>query len=156
MMRIAGFLALAALAAACGGDDDTFRVGEPDEPTDENPPRIEHSSDSAPRTLGESVAIEATVTDISMIESIVLYYQKETDGPEWQSTPMSFSVLEPNTEGNDSSTHLAEASAEIPGAAVNGAGMRYYVFASDEWGNESCAPSGCANGPHYFPVVPPR
>jgi hypothetical protein len=33
-------------------------------------------------------------------------------------------------------------------------GMRYYIRAIDDVGNEACLPDGCKNSPWHFPIVP--
>ena len=156
MMRIGALLVTAALFSACGSDDDSFTIGDPTELPDQTPPVVQHTVDRSPRTIGQSVALEARVTDRSDIESIVVFYQRETDGEAWTALPMTFEVAAPADPANSSTGYVADATAEIPGSAVNGAGMRYYIEATDIYDNVGCSPSGCRGGPHYFPLVPPR
>lgn len=149
------FAMLAILVAGCNGEEDTFRITDGDERTDETPPRFTHEHDSSPRTAGEPVEIMTTVDDASMIEGVFLYYQRETDGADWKSVTMDLTVTETDPEEN-LPNFIGEAVGVIPGSDIGSAGMRYYLVAEDELGNESCEPSACANGPYYFPVVPPR
>jgi hypothetical protein len=142
------------LLVACGGDD-SFRFGEGRRNVDEQAPRIQHTFDDSPRLVNEPVSLSALVTDQSEIEAITLYYQREQDGGTWQSVEMDYDVQEPAAD-DDRGVYSANATATIPASFMNSAGVRYYIYAADEWGFEACSPTGCAQGAYYFPVVPPR
>jgi len=160
MMRSVGFVTVAFLVGlvGCDGGDDTFRIGERRELQDDAPPRIEHDNDRSPRTQGQPVTIQAVVTDRSEIDDIVLYFQREPDGQEWQSVSMSFDVTPPVEDDPNRPNYVADATAEIPGSFVTSASVRYYIWAVDgsQNANEAVLPSGAPANFFSFPVVPPR
>lgn len=160
MMRSVGWVSIALLlgAVGCGGDEDTFRIGDPRDIPDDVPPRIEHDNDRSPRTQGQAVPIQAVVTDRSEIVDVVLYYQREPDGDQWQSVSMSLDVTPPVEDDPSRPNYVADATGEIPGSFVTSASIRYYIWAVDgsENANEATLPSGAPANFFSFPVVPPR
>ena len=148
-------LPLALLLTACASGDDNFRFGEGTRWDATTPPEFEHHFDDTPRTAGQSFSVDAIVYSGNDIDEVTLHYQRETDGSEWRSTPM---LLEPAAEEPQSGATavMLDAFGDVPASFVSSAGVRYYMHAVDEYGNESCSPNACAQGPWHVPVAPPR
>ncbi|MFT7519340.1 MAG: hypothetical protein ACI9MC_001480, partial [Kiritimatiellia bacterium] len=80
-------------------------------------------------------------TDDSDLEDVFLVFQRETGGEKWTSLRMAL-LTDDLFEGI------------VPGGEVSSGGVRYYMRASDELGNEACLPDGCSAEAWHFPVVP--
>lgn len=148
-------LPLAIVLTACVSNDDNFRFGDGPRWDSTTPPEFQHDHDDSPRATGQSFEVHSLVYSGNDIESVTLYYQRETDGPNWQTTPMLLEPTEREPADGPAAVTL-DAYGDVPASYVSSAGVRYYMLAIDEYGNESCSPSACALGPWYVPVAPPR
>lgn len=111
-----------------------FTVGGPDE----TPPDIGHSpADSM--TFGDDLTIEATVTDVSGIGAVTLYWR--LDDEEFATEPMS-------TPGG-STYRVTIDSASIPDGTVT---IAYYLTASDSETNKAFHPGPTADTVHTTTV----
>lgn len=135
-------LTVAFAVGACQTQGPSTRIVDNDDEIDEDPPEIEHEADPSYRVQGEPIYINATVTDASLIEEASIVFRR-ADSQEWTTLRMP-SLTDEFYEGI------------IPGDQVYSAGMRYYLTAVDEFGNEACAPAACAEEAWYFPVGPSR
>jgi hypothetical protein len=141
MRRIAG-MALALGLVACGGDTTkAVKLGEQYNDTgelDETAPSIEHTPIDSAQTYQQDVVVAATITDgqSGMNRAVVRY--KRADAVEWSNAPM-----QPQGDVYQGI---------IPGDAVSGSGMNYYISAIDVAGNVGEYPLAGQADPLYFRV----
>jgi len=121
-------------------------------PEDETCPLITHDPVDSAQVLGESVSLQATVTDNvdgdteddvdeSGVFMVKVFFRRET-----------------TTTWEDSVLTLMDASGiyggTIPGSAVGSGGMDYYLYAVDRKNNECTLPEAGENDPWHFRVSP--
>lgn len=141
MRRIVN-MAVALTLVACGGETaKTVQLGDQYNDTgdpDETAPSIEHTPIDAAQPYQQDVAVSATVTDEqSGVDRVVVRF-KRSDEVEWTNSRMT-------AQGDVYST-------VIPGDAVSGSGMNYYISAIDLVGNVSEYPLAGPNEALYFRV----
>ena len=144
-------LPLGLLLVACG--DSTGIVVNPEDSAvleDEACPLITHDPVDAAQEMGQSVSIQATVTDDvdgdsvddvdeSGVFMVKVYYRQEVTTT-WESTMMSLM----DASGIYGGT--------IPGADVGSGGMNYYIYAVDRKNNECTLPPAGEGDPWHFRV----
>lgn len=142
MNRMGVLLVMGLASVGCDqGPSVIFQDGDTD--VDVLGPELSHEYDPSPRTFGEAIFLGANVLDASDIKDVKIVFQRETDGSSWtelRMAPYSDSYYE----------------GSIPGKEVESGGIRYYIFASDQYDNTSCLPEACEAEAWHFPVVPPR
>jgi len=134
--------------AGCGSSLSTNEnnVGEFEEVADTTPPEIVHTEVTESLPLGESVPIEATVTDLeSGVLFVRLYYKNETEN----SGSYRNSVM---TAGASPDVFVGE----IPGDEQNSGGMNYYIEATDYAQNLAWAPTDGVDDPFHFRLYVPE
>ncbi|MEZ4267599.1 MAG: PKD domain-containing protein, partial [Myxococcota bacterium] len=109
--------------------------------TDTSGPSIAHTPVPGSRPAGVDVGITAGVVDSSGVASVTLHYRALGAG--------SFTVQAMVKGAGDSWTGT------IPGSAVNGAALQYYLSAVDSSpnANTASAPASGATSPYQFTVV---
>lgn len=161
-MSLTRVLPMMLVAGLIGCDNDPSRVTVQNEGVrpDTVGPVISHTHDPSPRIMREPVFIGADIYDVGQGEDdpntldvveneasgvfdAQVYFQRETDGDTWASLRMD-RVADGRYE------------MEIPSSDVTSGGIRYYLWAIDEEGNESCLPEACESDAWHFPVVSPR
>lgn len=121
------------------GPADTGPEGE----TDRDAPIIEHTPVHTPQPIGQDVWLAAVVKDsLSEVASVEVSYKRPEEAA-W-----STASLEPT----DPITHLWEGS--IPGDAVSGGNMVYYLRATDSVGNVAFSPVDGEATPYGFRIDP--
>jgi len=104
-------------------------------------PVIQHNPISEPQVYGQDIWLEANADDeLGSVWVVVVVYQPETSS-NWSDMPL-----------NEVGGGLFQG--RIQGSDVWSGGMRYYIRAIDDAGNESCLPETCEQSPWHFAVVP--
>ena len=134
-------LALPLLMAACTGDNVEGIVLLDTASEDTVGPVIQHDPVTAPQIYGEDVWLDAIAEDQQgSVWVVVVVYQPETSNT-WMDMPLKEvggGLFQGKIQGND----------------VWSGGMRYFIRAIDDSGNESCLPLDCEQSPWHFAVVP--
>lgn len=138
------FLLLSGCAGSLGTNEnknDSFQ-----DVSDITAPEIVHTAVSESLPLGQSVPIEATVTDEdSGVLYVRLYYKNETENSEsFRNTVMEV--------GETPDVYAAE----IPGEDENSGGMNYYIEATDYAQNVSFSPIDGPDDPYHFRLYVPE
>jgi hypothetical protein len=124
------------------GDAGADSGGDPDDtaaPVDDVVPTIAHTPVSSPQPAGTDVALEARVTDSgSGVQRVWIEYRPEADTG-WSSSSM--------TGVED------EYTGRIPGVALVGAGVSYYLVAEDVAGNTTFMTINGEAAAFWFAVV---
>ncbi|MBN1335314.1 MAG: hypothetical protein JXB39_05090 [Deltaproteobacteria bacterium] len=118
---------------------------------DETPPIITHEPVTSAQELGQSISLEATVTDDvdgdgeedvdeSGVFQVKIFFKQEITTV-WDSTVMT--QIDPSGIYGGS----------IPGTAVGSGGMDYYLWSVDRKQNESFLPRGGDNDAWHFRVT---
>ena len=104
-------------------------------------PEIQHSPITEPQVYGQDIWLEANAVDAqSSVWLMMIVFQPETAN-EWSDMPLS-----------EVGGGLFQG--KINGGDVRSGGMRYFLRAIDELGNEACLPVDCEVNPWHFAVVP--
>jgi hypothetical protein len=136
---------LAPFLALLGCTDDPHVVWDPQDslPTgDTTPPAIVHDAITTTQLYGQSVPMQATVTDDDAGVFVVqVHYRQETSSM-WNDTTLMDMDGDTIFDG------------QIPGGDVLTGGMYYYVYAMDREENEATFPEGGENDPLHFRISP--
>ena len=152
MERYATFLTLLLFAGCTEGPGIVVNPGDSAVLEDETCPIISHEPVTAAQPIGQAVSIQATVTD---------NIDGDTEDDEDESGVFQAKVyfkMETTTVWDSSNLTLMDASGiyggSIPGSAVTGGGMNYYIYAVDMKRNECTLPVGGEGDPWHFRVNP--